>query len=328
MLMKILITGALGFIGSHISEHYLLKGDEVFGVDNQSGKYPADLYHYNRSLLVKHKLFSCYSMDIKHRTGLDALIKTVSPNVVVHTAALTGVRDGANHPYQYVSNNTLGTQNLLEACRKKDNIKIILLSSSSVYGDQSQGPFSEQTRLLPKSIYAISKQAMESIAEYYSKYYGLNILIVRPFSVYGPRGRMNMLPLILLKSIAYNQPFYRFGNDKNNKRDWTYVNDFVEALDRLIQKKSNNFDIINIGSGNPMGIEQFLVIFKTLSYQILHKRVTEVKIDKPAYEMETTWADTSKLFRYIGKTEFTPLNKGVENLLKYYHTRWNTYFPI
>ncbi|MDP1722378.1 MAG: NAD-dependent epimerase/dehydratase family protein [Candidatus Gottesmanbacteria bacterium] len=325
--MNILITGALGFIGSHIAQHYLQKGDHVIGIDNRSGWYPLRVYNYTESLLMKHTFFSFHPLDIRRHTELSSFVQKVNPDIVIHAAALTGIRDCAQRPYECMETNALATQGLLEACKTIGDVRLVLLSSSSVYGDQPGVPFEENALLNPKSIYAISKQTVETMAVYYSRHYRLPILMIRPFSVYGPRGRMNMLPHMLLASVITATPFLQFGTNTQNKRDWTHVDDFIYALGRIINTHKTGYDVFNIGSGNPVGIVDFIKTFRkhlslmtSAPLRIIHK-------PKPLYEMEITHADTTKLIDHIGVIPKTSLDKGLGNLLTYYRANRNIYFP-
>lgn len=325
--MNILITGALGFIGSHISQFYLQKGDHVMGLDNRSGQYPSRVYNNTLSLLTKHTMFSFYPLDIRARSKLSSLVHALRPDVIIHAAAITGIRDSTKIPYECMETNVLGTQSVLDACREYKNVRVVLLSSSSVYGDQPAGPFNENAPLKPKSIYAISKQTMESVAKYYAHQYNLPILIIRPFSVYGPGGRMNMLPYLLLKSAITKTPFIQFGTNEQNRRDWTYIDDFVCALERLIAVHKMGYDIYNIGLGCPIGIDDFLAIFQSHLPLITDSPLTVVHNVKPSCEMEITYADTSKLIHRIGASPKTPIEEGIRNLLEYYRANRKIYFP-
>lgn len=324
--MKILITGAAGFIGSHLAEYFLKQGNIVTGIDNLSGAYPSRTYQHTLSVLAHYSAFSFEDIDIRSRTRLSQCINETKPAMIVHAAALTGIRDGATHPYQYVENNVLGTQNLLEACKERPERTVVLLSSSSVYGSQKKVPFREDAHLNPTSIYAISKQSVEAIAEYYSRQYGLDVLVIRPFSIYGPRGRMNMLPFLLLRSAITGQPFYQYGTDENNKRDWTYIDDFVKAVSGLIQSKKHRFEIVNIGSGNPVGIDDFIDEFRKQAKSILGKTIIIKKKSKPDYEMDITYADTKKLRGKIGRISFTPVRQGIRRFLQFYQKHQSVYF--
>lgn len=325
--MKILITGTAGFIGSHLVEHYLSKKNTVLGVDNFSGAYPPHIFHHNLSFLEKYPCFSFEHADIGVANKLAQLVGDFKPDCVIHAAALTGIGESEKNPYQYVKTNTLGTHALLEACKPHKSIRVVLLSSSSVYGRQKTVPFDEGAILKPISIYAISKHAMEEIAGYYASQCEMNILIIRPFSVYGPRGRLNMLPFLLLGSAAYKKPFSLYGKNENNQRDWTYIDDFVLATDRLISGAGRGLEIFNVGSGHPVGIEDFVSLFRTLARQILKKDVRVVPKEKPTYEMDITYASTQRLFAHIGPFTFTPLAAGLERFLGSVQQSWGVYFP-
>lgn len=324
--MKILITGAAGFIGSHLAEHFLKRDNFVIGIDNFSGAYPNRTYQHTLSVLDHYNAFSFKDIDIQSRTRLSQFINETKPAMIIHAAALTGIRDGATHPYQFVKNNVLGTHNLLETCKEHALHTVVLLSSSSVYGSQKKVPFREDAHLNPTSIYAISKQSVESISKYYSQQHGLNVLVIRPFSIYGPRGRMNMLPFLLLRSAITGQPFYQFGNNDTNKRDWTYIDDFVKTTAKLIQSKKHRFEIVNIGSGNPVGIDDFIDEFRRQVESILKKTIVIIKKPKPDYEMDITYADTKKLRSKIGPILFTPIQKGIRHFLQFYQKHQSVYF--
>ena len=323
--MNIFITGALGFIGSHISQHYLLNGDRVMGLDNRSGQYPSRIYNDMLSLLkTRAVFFSLPGCSVAARAGFCGA-KCTARYCYTHRR-INRCWDGAQRPSECMETNSMGTQNILDACREYKNVRVVLLSSSSVYGDQTAGPFRENALLHPRSIYAISKQAAESIAEYYAHQYKLPMLVIRPFSVYGPRGRMNMLPFLLLRSAITGQPFHQFGNNDSNKRDWTYIDDFVEATSRLIQSKKGQFEVFNIGSGNPIGIDDFVDEFKRQTKSILGKTIIIRKKPKPGYEMEITYADTKKLRENIGPISFTPIQEGIRHFLQFYQKHQSVYF--
>lgn len=324
--MKILITGAAGFIGSHLTEYFLKHGNVVIGIDNFSGAYPNRSYQHTLSVLGHYSAFSFKDIDIRSHTRLSQFVNETDPAMIIHAAALTGIRDGAIQPYRYIKNNVLGTQSLLEACKERPGRTVVLLSSSSVYGSQKKVPFREDAHLNPASIYAISKESMEAIAEYYSRQHGLNILVIRPFSIYGPRGRMNMLPFLLLRSAITGRPFYQFGNNDTNKRDWTYIDDFVKTTAKLIQLKRHRFEIVNIGSGNPVGIDDFIDEFRRQAESILGKTIITKKKPKPDYEMDITYADTTKLRSKIGRVSFTPIQNGIKCFLQFYQKHQSVYF--
>lgn len=303
-MKRILITGAAGFIGSHLAESLMKKGFKVFGIDNFSGAYDKKYYSNNLNILNSYKFFILHKVNLLNQRATNSILKKNNFDFIIHCAAKTNVRESTKNPQEYIRNNVLGTQILLEAIKQySPQSKIIIFSSSSVYGKQNKVPFSENMIPNPISPYGLSKYLMEQIVKYYSDNYNLKIVVLRPFSIYGPRGRQDMLPSILLNCIKNNLPFTQYGNDKNNKRDWTHIDDLVYILTKIINKYNfKTFEIFNIGRSKPVGIESFIEIFNELSK-------SKIKIIKKTFiniEMPIVYSDISKAKKIL---DFKPENQ-------------------
>jgi len=296
-MKKVLITGAIGFIGSHISENLLEKKYQVIGIDNLSGFYTKKYYSDNLDVLKKYKSFTFHKLNLLDQKKVNLLIKKNGFNYVIHCAAKTNVRKSGKNPDEYLKNNVLGSQILFEAIRQYNlNSKIIVFSSSSVYGRQKKVPFEENMVPNPISPYSLSKYLMEQEAKYYSDIYKLPIVILRPFSIYGPRGRQDMLPSLLLKCIKTDTPFIQYGNNKNNQRDWTYIDDLVDVIVQIISKYDfKSYEVFNIGRSKPVGINSFIRLFGKL----IDKKIKINKKSTLDIEMSIVYADISKIKKWF-----------------------------
>lgn len=312
-MKRILITGAAGFIGSHLAENLLKNNYYVMGIDNLSGAYDRKYYPNNLKILKKYKSFTFHKIDLFDQKKIIFIFKENNFDFVIHCAAKTNVRESTKNPQEYIRNNVLGTQILLEAIKQSNSkTKTIIFSSSSVYGKQNKVPFKEDMIPNPISPYGLSKYLMEQIVKYYSEYYGLKTVVLRPFSIYGPRGRQDMLPSILLRCAKNNLPFTQYGNDKNNQRDWTYVDD----LSNLIIKIVNDYDFksysaFNVGRSRPIGIEYFIKIFR----KKIEKKISINKRPCPSTEIPIVYANSSKakkVFNYEFKIQ---LELGLQKIL-------------
>jgi UDP-glucuronate 4-epimerase len=311
---KIFITGSLGFIGSHIAKKLLEKKICIYGIDNFSGKYPLSYYKANLALLKKYKHFVFNKADILDKQKIELLIRKNRFKSLIHCAAKTNVRQSINHSNEYFRINVKGTISLINLVSGLNNkCRIIILSSSAVYGNQNKLPISENVPLQPLSPYGESKKQMEKEIARIAYQKKLDVTLVRPFSIYGPRGRRNMAPYLLYQAINNNQSFTIFGDNQTNQRDWTYIDDFVSGIAQIVNRKINGFAVFNLGAGFPIGIEDFV---KQATVFFPDKSKVKI-IKKPCrdYETSITWADTNKALKFFG---FKPKTKFADGILKTY----------
>ncbi len=273
--MKVLVTGAAGFIGMTTALRLLERGDEVVGIDNLNDYYEVALKDARLARLTGHPGFRFVRLDIADRSGVDALFKQERFDKVIHLAAQAGVRYSIQNPHAYADSNLLGFVNMLEGCRHHGVQHLVYASSSSVYGGNTKMPFSEHDSVdHPVSLYAATKKANELMAHTYSHLYGLPTTGLRFFTVYGPWGRPDMAPFLFAGAILKDQPIKVF-NHGQMKRDFTYIDDIVEGVIRVMDKNatvdpayepisadpaSSNvpYRVFNIGNSDPVPLMDFI----------------------------------------------------------------------
>jgi UDP-glucuronate 4-epimerase len=306
----ILITGACGFIGYHLSKR-LSPFHFIAGLDNFNPYYDPSLKEYRRSLMG----IPIYNVDITDKESLEVVFKEVKPSTVIHLAAYPGVRYSIEHPEIYTDTNIIGFRNILECCRRYGS-KLIYASSSSVYGD-GEPPYRETDKVNPISPYAMSKLCNEQDAyEYFSKY-GVPSIGFRFFSVYGPYGRPDMAYYKFVDKLMQHQPIDLY-NKGNNLRDYTYVGDVVDAIQRVIQYNTK-CDVFNIGNGSPVSTLELLNIIT----RCLHNRGVDVRPnirlhDPVEGESLVTHADTSLYESTFGPLLHTSLRVGMDKFIAWY----------
>jgi len=301
--MKILVTGAAGFIGSHLSTRLIGEGLEVVGIDNFDPFYDRKYKEDNIQDLLKADNFRFVEADIRDASRMTKLFKEMEFDAVVHLAAKAGVRPSIQDPRGYAKTNINGTVNLLEACLlQKTMPKFIFASSSSVYGNQHKLPFSENDTVdTPISPYAATKKAGELICHTYHHIYQLPVFCLRFFTVFGPKQRPDLAINKFAKLILSGQPIERYGNGYS-LRDYTYIDDIINGVRSAIDKCSG-YEIINLGSELPIPLNDMI---ETVSQVIGHPAVI---LDRPMQpgDVNITYADTSKaerLLDYRPKTSF------------------------
>jgi UDP-glucuronate 4-epimerase len=316
--MSILVTGAAGFIGSNVCK-LLLKTHTVIGIDNLNSYYSPTIKKYRIAELQKHRRFVFIRSSFWSSATLREIHKKYTPEILIHAAAEVGVRNGEAHPLSYIKTNVLGTATLLETT--KEHMKhIVLLSSSSVYGN-ARLPFKESTRLRPLSIYGVSKKNMEDYAGQFFTKNRVPLTIVRPFSVYGPNGRPDMLPMKILRASAQNAPIIITG--RTTRRDWTYIDDVAQSI-ITIAMKPTTFDIVNLGFGKPLTNEAMLRMAQVILLrhgQSLH--YSFLPLGKT--ESEATHADTIKLGRVYGIRPRVPFEVGFQRTAKFFFSHQSLY---
>ncbi len=321
-----LVTGAAGFIGSAVCKKILSKDNNalVVGIDNLNTYYSKKIKQYRLIELKEHSNFIFSKTSITEAVKLRLLINEFKPSVLIHTAAEVGVRNGEQFPVKYFSTNVVGTLSMLEACRTTIRHAVIF-SSSSVYGNCSNVPFSEQEPIqmsTPISTYGASKTAMEIAVKNFYEKTKIPISLIRPFSVYGPNGRPDMLPMKLLIS-AKNESEIDIYSPEKLSRDWTYIDDFTHMLLSTLYHP-NGFRIFNIGTGKPVLLKDVLDIAKT----IIKQHGYSLQLRKRQYssiEMLQTWANNKKILDITGGHDMKSFEDGFASTANFFFSHLYLY---
>ncbi len=329
--MKILVTGAAGFIGSNLSLRLLARGDEVVGIDNLNDYYDINLKLARLERLQSHERFKFIKLEIADKQAMEELFAREKFQRVMHLAAQAGVRYSITNPHAYIDSNIVGFINILEGCRHNGVEHLAYASSSSVYGANTQMPFSIHDNVdHPVSLYAASKKANELMAHTYSHLYRLPTTGLRFFTVYGPWGRPDMSLFMFTRNILEGKPIDVF-NYGNHRRDFTYVDDIVEGVIRVIDKPAQVNDswsgenpdpatslspyrIYNIGNNNPVNLLTFIEILE----KCLGKEAIKNMLPLQPGDVPDTYADVSDLVNDMGYKPATPLEDGIRNFVEWY----------
>jgi len=314
--MKILITGVAGFIGFSLANNLLKhnKNVEVYGLDNFDDYYSKKIKKIRIKELNKSKRFKFLQADICNRNLLIKKLKDKKFTHIIHLAAQAGVRFSAVNPKKYVNTNIFGFINLLDAIKRYEPKKILYASSSSVYGDSKNLPSKEYHQLFPKNIYASSKKINEITANFYSKYYKLNLIGLRFFTVYGQWGRPDMFLFKLFNSFLLKKVFY-LNNSGNHKRDFTYIDDVVEITKKLLFTKKNklNHSIFNVCSNKPIKITKIINFFQNKYGDVKIKKILRNKLD-----VKNTHGSNEKVKKVTSFSKFTDYKSGIINSFEWY----------
>jgi len=307
-MKKILITGAAGFIGSHLSRALLEKGYAVVGVDNLSPYYDARLKHKRLALLKKYKNFRFVKLDISDAKKFLGLVAREKPADIVHLAAQAGVRYGLTDPGTYAQANYLGTLSVFEAARHCKIPRVIYASSSSVYGGNDTYPFRESDRTdKPLSLYAATKRANELLAHAYHHLFGTELIGLRFFTVYGPWGRPDMAYFKFAKLIASGKEIEIY-NQGNMARSFTYIDDIVDAMARLIEKKSaGKNSVYNLGGDQVVPLMHFVELVE----KALGKKAKKKFLPMQLGDVRETAADCSLAARDFGYVPRVSIEEGI-----------------
>ena len=333
--MKILVTGAAGFIGFHITEQLLLRGDEVIGIDNINSYYPQSLKYgrLNELGILENQIngsipalssiyprFKFLKSTLNDREGLHTLFEQEKFDAVINLAAQAGVRYSIENPYAYAESNLTGFLNLLECCRHYPVKHFVFASSSSVYGMNNNIPFSEEDQVdNPVSLYAATKKSNELMAHAYSNLYDIPTTGLRFFTVYGPWGRPDMAPMLFTRAILGEESIKEFNNG-NLSRDFTYIDDIVDGvlkvLDHAPEPNENKvrYTIYNIGCGHPVRLMDFITILE----HALGKKARLTMLPMQPGDVYQTYADTSKLESAFGYKPTTMLQEGIQQFAAWY----------
>jgi UDP-glucuronate 4-epimerase len=329
--MKLLVTGAAGFIGFHTSKALLERGDEVVGLDNLNEYYDVTLKHARLAILQRHSNFKFVKLDLADREGMDALFAEEKPQRVVHLGAQAGVRYSIENPYSYIHSNVNGSMTVLEGCRHNGVEHLVYASTSSVYGANTRMPFSVHQNVdHPLSLYAATKKGNELMAHTYASLYGLPVTGLRFFTVYGPFGRPDMALFLFTKAILAGKPIDVF-NYGNHRRDFTYVGDIVEgvvrATDHIAQPNAEwssdrpdagtskaPYRLYNIGNQQPVELMRYIEVLE----ECLGRKAEKNLLPMQAGDVPDTWADVEDLARDIGYRPSTPVEEGVRSFVDWY----------
>lgn len=312
-MKKVLLTGAAGFIGSKTAQLLLDQGIEVVGLDNLNDYYSVELKKHRLSL-IKNSKFTFIEADIENKEELMKLFKSHQFDVVFNLAARAGVRYSMENPDIYMSTNATGTLNLLECMRATNVKKFVLASTSSLYAGQPM-PFLESLPVnTPISPYAATKKAAEVMAYSYHYLYGIDVSVVRYFTVYGPGGRPDMSPYIFATKLLKGEKLPVFG-DGTQSRDFTFVDDI--AAGTILAAKPVGYEIINLGGGNnPHTLIQMVELMEKYS-----GRKSSLSLEaKVKADMDVTWADISKAKRLLGWEPKVSFPEGIERLMKWHES--------
>jgi UDP-glucuronate 4-epimerase len=311
--MRVLVTGAAGFIGSNLCERLVERGDEVWGLDNFNTYYDPARKWKNISKLRQNPNFNLAVADICDRSLLFNLIEQIKPEGIIHLAAMAGVRNSVAHPEIYTAVNINGSQNLLDAARKNDVCKsFVFASTSSLYGSNPEIPFNESAPCVePLQPYAATKRAVELLAYTYHSLYNLSFTSTRFFTVYGPRGRPDMMPMLLAESITKRKEIPYYGDKM--ARDWTFIGDIVNGL-ILALDTPLGYEILNLGRGEPVPLKDFIGAMGEVAGAQPILRLEE----KPAADVYLTYADCSKAQRLIGYKPTVSVKEGVTAFWDWY----------
>jgi UDP-glucuronate 4-epimerase len=327
----VLVTGAAGFIGYHVTQRLLRQGRSVVGIDNMNSYYDPALKEARRSELAKSNSFRFFELDICNRDALARLFSEHRFPQVIHLAAQAGVRYSIDHPESYVDTNLVGFLNVLEGCRHNGCRHLLFASSSSVYGANTNMPFSVHDGANhPISLYGATKRANELMAHAYSYLYRLPATGLRFFTVYGPWGRPDMAMFVFASAIAAGKPIRLF-NHGQMRRDFTYVDDATEAVVRLLDRipapdpgwsgdapdpatSAAPWRIYNIGNNSPVAVLQ---VVELLEKELGRRAIREMAPMQPGDVAETR-ADADDLMRDVGFRPGTPIEEGVRRFVKWY----------
>jgi UDP-glucuronate 4-epimerase len=334
--MKILVTGAAGFIGSHASQVLLDRGDEVIGLDNLNDYYDVTLKEARLARLETQSGFSFAKIDLADRPAMEALFADNKIERVIHLAAQAGVRYSIENPHSYVDSNVVGTLNILEGCRHHEIEHLVYASTSSVYGANTNMPFSVHQNVdHPLALYAATKKATELMAHSYSHLYRLPTTGLRFFTVYGPWGRPDMALFLFTKNILAGKPIDVF-NYGNHRRDFTYVGDIVHGVVRSMDHvaepdpdwnsddpdpatSSAPYRIYNIGNNEPVELMKYIEVLE----QCLGREAEKNMLPMQPGDVPDTYADSQVLVDAVGYKPSTSVEEGIARFVDWYVDYYN-----
>jgi UDP-glucuronate 4-epimerase len=329
--LKLLVTGAAGFIGFHTAKLLLERGDEVVGLDNLNEYYDVTLKHARLALLTKYPAFKFAKVNLEDRDAMAALFAKEKFQRVIHLGAQAGVRYSITAPFAYITSNVVGTMTVLEGCRHNGVEHLVFASTSSVYGANTRMPFTvHQSVDHPLTLYAATKKSNELMAHTYANLYGLPATGLRFFTVYGPFGRPDMALFLFTKAILAGQPIDVF-NYGHHKRDFTYVGDIVEGVVRAsdhVAAPNPKWDgdrpdpatskapyrLYNIGNQQPVELMRYIELLEDCLGRKAEKNLLPMQLG----DVPDTWADVEDLVADVGYRPSTPVEQGVRSFVDWY----------
>jgi UDP-glucuronate 4-epimerase len=326
--MKVLITGAAGFIGFHTVNKFIDEGHKVIGLDNINDYYSPQLKYqrlkeagieadeikwYHSVVSTKIANYSFVRMNLEDKHQLFMLFQEEKFDIVINLAAQAGVRYSIENPDVYIQSNIVGFHYILEACRNYPVKHLVHASSSSVYGANTKIPFSEDDKVdRPSSLYAATKKSNELMAYSYSDLYKIPITCLRFFTVYGPWGRPDMAPMLFTKAVLNNKSINVFNNG-HMARDFTYVGDIVTGVHLATMKVESNYSVLNIGNGSPINLMNFIEELELA----LHKKAIKNFMPMQAGDVKSTWANIEKLNTVYGYEPKVKIKQGIGEFIKW-----------
>ena len=318
--MTYLVTGGAGFIGSSLADDLLKKNNKVVVIDNFCDFYNPQIKENNIKNALENEKFKLYRGDIRDKELLNKIFNENNIDVVVHLAAMAGVRPSIENPVLYQEVNCMGTQNILECMKEKRIMNLVMASSSSVYGNSKTVPFKE-TDIVDFAIspYAATKKANEVMTHVYHKLYNMNVIMLRFFTVYGPRQRPDLAINKFTRLMLEGKKIPMFG-DGSTSRDYTYIGDIVDGIERSVNyclNNSNVYEILNLGNSSPVSLKEMInIIGKCLNV------VPDIEeLPMQPGDVDRTYACIDKAKNMIGYNPQTPFEEGIKKFVKWYKTK-------
>ena len=318
--MTYLITGGAGFIGSSLADDLLEKNNKVVVIDNFCDFYNPQIKENNIKNALENENYKLYRGDIRDKELLNKIFSENNIDIVVHLAAMAGVRPSIENPVLYQEVNCLGTQNILECMKEKRIMNLVMASSSSVYGNSKTVPFKESDIVdFAISPYAATKKANEVMTHVYHKLYNMNVIMLRFFTVYGPRQRPDLAINKFTRLMLEGKKIPMFG-DGSTSRDYTYIGDIVDGIERSVNyclNNSNVYEILNLGNSSPVSLKEMInIIGKCLNV------VPDIEeLPMQPGDVDRTYACIDKAKNMIGYNPQTPFEEGIKKFVKWYKTK-------
>lgn len=311
------ITGAAGFIGSSLAERLLKEGNKVVGIDNFCDFYNPTIKENNIKEINLNENFKLYKNDIRDRQAIEKIFKENNIDVVIHLAAMAGVRPSIENPVLYQEVNCMGTQNILEEMKLNNITNLVMASSSSVYGNCKTVPFKEDMIVdFAISPYAATKKANEVMTHVYHKLFNFNVVMLRFFTVFGPKQRPDLAINKFTRLMLEDKEIPMFG-DGTTSRDYTYIEDIVDGIiksAKYVENNNNVYEILNLGNSTPVTLKKMI---NTIA-KVLGKEPKINQLPMQPGDVQRTFADISKAKELIGYDPKTSFEKGIENFVEWY----------